>query len=59
MRPFALEITAGDFAFAPGHRRIAISFVAGISNSAAASSIAAASPGASTSLSQMALLAIL
>jgi hypothetical protein len=27
MRPF--EITAGDFAFAPGHRRVSISFVAG------------------------------
>jgi hypothetical protein len=27
-RPSALEITAGDFAFAAGHRLIAISFVA-------------------------------
>jgi hypothetical protein len=29
MRPFALEIAAGHFAFAADHRRIAISFVAG------------------------------
>jgi hypothetical protein len=36
MRPFALAITAVDFAFAAGHRRIAISFVAGTLNSAAA-----------------------
>jgi hypothetical protein len=28
-RPFALEIIAPDFAFAAGHRRIAINFVAG------------------------------
>jgi hypothetical protein len=27
-RPFPLEIAAGDFAFAVGHRRIAIIFVA-------------------------------
>jgi hypothetical protein len=40
-RPFALEITAGDFAFAAGHRRNAISLVAGTLNSAASFSIAA------------------
>jgi hypothetical protein len=28
MRPFPLEVTAGDFAVATDHRRIAISFVA-------------------------------
>jgi hypothetical protein len=44
MRPSALEIT-GDFALAVGHRRIAISPVAGTLNSAAAFSIAAASSG--------------
>jgi hypothetical protein len=38
-RPFALEITGGDFAFAVGHRR-AISLLAAILNSAAAISIA-------------------
>jgi hypothetical protein len=32
MRPFALEITAGDFAFAAGHRLTAISLVAGVWN---------------------------
>jgi hypothetical protein len=47
MRPSALEITASDFALAVGHRRIAISPVAGTLNSAAAFSIAAASSGAS------------
>jgi hypothetical protein len=57
MRPFALEITAGDFALAAGHRRVA--FVAGTLNCAAAFWIAAASSGVSTSLSQTALLAIL
>jgi hypothetical protein len=46
MRPLALEITAGDFAFTAGHRRIAISFAARTLNSAAAFSIAAASSGA-------------
>jgi hypothetical protein len=35
MRPFVLEITAGDFALAAGHRLTAISFVAGRLNSAA------------------------
>jgi hypothetical protein len=44
---------------AAGHRRIAISLLVGTLNSAAAFSIAAASSGASTSPSQMALLAIL
>ena len=58
VRPFTLEFTAGDFAFA-GHGRIAISLLAGTLNSAAACSIAAASSGASTSPSQTALLAIL
>jgi hypothetical protein len=48
MRPFTLEITAGDFAFAADHRRIAISFAAATLNSAAAS------PDASTSPIQMA-----
>jgi hypothetical protein len=38
----ALEITELDFAFPAGHRLIAISFVAGTLNSAAAFSIAAA-----------------
>jgi hypothetical protein len=45
MRPFALQITAGDFAFAghghPGRRHTAISFVACCLNSLAAFSIAA------------------
>jgi hypothetical protein len=59
MRPFGLEITAGDFAFAAGHRRIAISLLAATLNSAAAFSIAAASSTASTSPSHTALLAIL
>jgi hypothetical protein len=59
MRPFALEITAGGFAFAAGHRRIVISLVAGTLNSAAAFSIAAASSGASTVPSHTDLLAIL
>jgi hypothetical protein len=47
-RPFGLEIVAGHFAFAAGHRRIAISFVTGTLNSAAAFSMAADSSGAST-----------
>jgi hypothetical protein len=38
MRPFPLEMAAGDFAFASGHR--AISFLAGILNSAAVFSTA-------------------
>jgi hypothetical protein len=58
MRPFALEIAAGDFALAAGHRLYAISLLAGTLNSLAAFSIAAASSGASTSPSQTALLAI-
>jgi hypothetical protein len=33
MRPFALEITARDFAFAAGHRLTAISLLAGTLNS--------------------------
>jgi hypothetical protein len=36
MRPFPLEIAASDFAFAAGHRRTAISLLAGTLNSAAA-----------------------
>jgi hypothetical protein len=40
MRPSALEIVAGDFAFAPGHRRIPISRLTDAPNSAAAFSIA-------------------
>jgi hypothetical protein len=53
MRPSALEITAGDFAFATDHRRIAISLLAGTLNSTAAFSIDSSS--ASTSPSQTAL----
>jgi hypothetical protein len=56
MRPFALEIAAGDFALAAGHRRIAISLVAGTLNSAAPFSMAVVSSGASTAPSQTALL---
>jgi hypothetical protein len=48
MRPFAFEISAGDFALAGYHRCIDISFVAGTLRAAAAFSIAASS-GASTS----------
>jgi hypothetical protein len=59
MRPVALEVGAGDFTLAPGHRRIAISLAAGTLNSAAAFSITVASSGASTSPSQTALAAIL
>ena len=59
MRPFALEITAGDFALAPGHRLIAVSLFAGTLNSTAAFSIAVASSGASKVPSHTALLAIL
>jgi hypothetical protein len=59
MRPFALEIAAGDFAIAAGHRRIAISLVTGTLNSTAAFSMAVASSEASTVPSQTALLAIL
>jgi hypothetical protein len=46
MRPVALEIATGDFAFAPSHRRIAISLLTATLNSFAALSIAAASSGA-------------
>jgi hypothetical protein len=59
MRPFALKVSAGDFALAAGHRRIAISLLAGTLNSAAAFSIAVVSSGASTAPSQTALLASL
>jgi hypothetical protein len=45
MRPFPLEITAGDIASAVGHRRIAISLLAGTLYSAAPFSIA---PGSAT-----------
>jgi hypothetical protein len=58
-QPFPLEIVAGDFAFAAGHRPIAIGLVAGTSNSAAAFSIAVPSSSASTWPSQTALAAIL
>jgi hypothetical protein len=44
--PVPLKIGTGDFAFAAGHRHIAISLLAGTLNSAAAFSIAAASSGA-------------
>jgi hypothetical protein len=54
MRPFALEITAGNFAFAAGHRLTAISLLAGTLNSAAAFSTAVASSGTSTAPSQTA-----
>jgi hypothetical protein len=50
---------ANDFVFRAGHRRIAISLVAGTPNSAAAFCIAAAWSGASTAPSHTALLAIL
>jgi hypothetical protein len=56
VRPSVLEITAGDFAFAAGHRRIVISLVAGTLNSAAPFSMPVASSGASTAPSQTALL---
>jgi hypothetical protein len=46
MRPFAVEITAGDFVFEVSHRRNVISFVAGTLNFAAAFSTAVASSGA-------------
>jgi hypothetical protein len=46
MRPSALEVTAGDFALAVGHRRIAIGLLSGTLNSAAAFSSVAASSGA-------------
>jgi hypothetical protein len=59
MRPFALEITARDFAFAAGHRLTTSSLVAGTLNSAAAFSNAAALSGASTMPSHTAFLAIL
>jgi hypothetical protein len=49
MGTFTLEIIAGDFVFAPSHRRIAISLLTATLNSAAPFSIAAASSGASTS----------
>jgi hypothetical protein len=52
MRPSALEISAGDFAIAAGHRRISISLLASTLNSAAAFSVAVASFGASTVPSQ-------
>ena len=59
MRPSALEITAGDFALAGGHRLTAISLLAGTLNSAAAFSVAAASSDASTTPSQTASRATL
>jgi hypothetical protein len=59
MRPFALEIAAGDFALAAGHRLTTSSLVAGTLNSVAAFSNAAALSGASTMPSHTAFLAIL
>jgi hypothetical protein len=56
VRPVTLRVGTGDFALAAGHRRIAISFMAGTSNSIAAFSIAASASGVSTSPSQTALL---
>ena len=43
MRPVSLKVGTGDFALAAGHRRNAMSLVAGTLNSAAAFSIAVAS----------------
>jgi hypothetical protein len=43
MWPVSLKVDAGDFALAAGHRRIAISLLAGTLNTAAAFSIAVAS----------------
>src|SRR5258706_10120543 len=58
MRPFALEVDAGDFAFAPCHRRcVAISLLAGMLRSFATFSIASRSSVASTVPSHMALWA--
>ena len=58
MRPFALEVGAGDFALVPCHRRcVAISLAAGISRCFATLSIASRSSVASTVPSQMALCA--
>jgi hypothetical protein len=57
MRPVSLEVGAGDFAFAAGHRRIAISLLAGTLNSAVAFSIAVASSRASMVPGHTALLA--
>jgi hypothetical protein len=59
MRPSALEINAGDFAFPAGHRRIAISPLAATLNSAAPLSIAVASSGASMAPRKMSLPVIL
>jgi hypothetical protein len=42
VRPVVLEVAAGDFAFADGHRLTAISRLAATSNSSADFSIAAA-----------------
>jgi hypothetical protein len=56
---YALEIAAGDFAFAAGHRRSAVNLLASAPNSAAPFSIAVASSTASTARSHTALLAIL
>jgi hypothetical protein len=59
MRPFALKVGTGDFAPAPGHRRIAICLLTGTLNSTAPFLIAAALSGASISPGETALLAIL
>jgi hypothetical protein len=57
MQPSALEINAGDFPLAAGHRRIALSFVAGTLNSAVNSAVAAS--GAATAPSRTAFAAIM
>jgi hypothetical protein len=59
VRPPTLKIGPGSFALAASRRRIAISFVAGTLDSAAAFSIAVASPGASTTSSRICLAASL
>jgi hypothetical protein len=59
MRPVSLKVGTGDFAFAAGHRRIAISLVADTLNSAAPFSIAASASGASAVPSRTALAPIL
>jgi hypothetical protein len=55
----SLKVGTGDLAFAAGHRRMAISLVAGTLNLVAAFSIAMASSAASTVPCRTALAAIL
>ena len=60
VRPFAMEVGAGDLALAPCHRRcVAISLAAGISRSFATVSIASRSSVASTVASHTAFEAAL